>query len=174
MPVDETPIRCPNPHPEGGNGSTPLRSHLALAAPPVDFPQEGARLPPAALDVGQVRPSLGSLSRWRSVQKSNRIFPVMTSVQAKLVQPQVLRFSLRFVVPLIHCPKISPLRLVSSTLLSASEPGYILSVSTASPRVTFSMARDASCTNQVRKRRLLCCLFPRHFSFLVRPTCPRV
>src|ERR1700691_4277653 len=90
-------------------------------------------------------PSLRLLSGGSSVQKTNRVFPVVAGVQTKFVQHHLLRFPPRLVVTLIHCTEIFPLRLLSqSTLLKFSvESGYILRVSTASPLVTFNMARYA-------------------------------
>src|ERR1700676_4154750 len=60
-------------------------------------------------------PSLRLLSGGSSVQKTNRVFPVIAGVQTKFVQHHLLRFPPRLVIALIHCPEILPLRLVSQS-----------------------------------------------------------
>src|ERR1700694_4943259 len=141
LPLRRHPVALANPgHPVGQQCLPPHRPGISRGFP--DRRQDGEHSlaiarPPSA------RPPRRLFSRGRSIQKPNRILPVVTRVQAKFVQHQLLRFPPSFAVTFVDGPEIFPLRLVpqSALLKIVFESGYILCVSTAPPPVTFSMAR---------------------------------
>ena len=100
--------------------------------------------------------------------KKNRIFPVVSGVQAKFVEHHLLGFASSFTVTLVDCSEIFPLRLVpQSTLLKiVFESGYILCVSTAPPPVTFSMARYDLLTRRIGGSKMLAQLAFRPYFYL--------
>src|SRR5208283_1026950 len=77
------------------------------------------------------------------VQQANRVFSVVARVQEKNIQHNLFGFPCGLMVALVDCPEVVPLRFAAQTHppQKASESGYFLSVPTASPPVTFCMAR---------------------------------
>src|SRR5215469_11424933 len=76
------------------------------------------------------------------IQQSNRVLAVVTCGHAELVEQCRSRLPFRLMVSLVHHPEVLPLRIVSQNPTLPLkflwlELGYILRVSTASPRVTF-------------------------------------
>src|SRR2546430_2256866 len=138
-------------HPAGQQGLQPHRPGIARGFP--DRRQDGEHLLAIARPAS-ARPPLRLFSRRRSIQQTNRIFPVVSGVQAKFVQHHLLGFASSFTVTLVDSSEIFPLRLVpQSTLLKiVFESGYILCVSTAPPPVTFSMARYAAPETHIPSR----------------------
>jgi hypothetical protein len=114
------PVALANPrHPVRQQGLQPHRPGISRGFP--NRRQYGEYLRALARSAS-LPPSLRLLSGRSSIQNANRVFPVVAAVQAKFVQHPVLRFSPCLVIPLIHCPEVFPLRLVSQSPPSSKLP----------------------------------------------------
>ncbi len=93
----------------------------------------------AGKDSRRVKPfknvTLGPTVETWSIQKPNRVFPVIAGVQAKFVQHQVLRFAPSFAITFVDRPKIFPLRLVPQPI----------TLSPSQSQQAFSSAGDSIC-----------------------------
>ena len=88
-------------------------------------------------------PSHPLLFRSRSVQQTNRLLPVVPRGQTEFVQYGLSALAVGLAIACIDHPKVTPISSCVPTQFSwpvLTESGYILSVSAASPRVTFCRA----------------------------------
>src|SRR5437870_1410986 len=85
------------------------------------------------------RPPNGLLSWGRTVQKPNRVFPVVAGVETEFVQDHMFYPVPRLAVTLIDGSQVLPFRLMAhrNPPQKPSELGYILNGAITPPRVTF-------------------------------------
>ena len=108
--ADSEPLADPG-HPDRQQRFQPHRPGITSRFP--NRRQDGERL----VTIAPTAPpcssrSAGLLPRGRAVQKSDRIFPVVASVQAEFVQDHVFRPALRLAITLIDRSEVPPFRLV--------------------------------------------------------------